>query len=233
MKQYSVAMAGYEEGPYYNRDIKVFQENYGLSTTELADVFCRGGMGASAFKKRISRDDDLLPPSLQILFRMYSRYPELIPFPERIVASEFFENDLGGQPAIATRFHGVLFGVDRNSGYNWARDSYPIAEVTSTMMAARKLKQIKKLNNQELLKELINILNYTTKALSVNPMKTGGWRCKVDSTEILKFEINTVSDNAVQNRGRRVSLAGTVQTKSTTMAQLISMAREQLCEENS
>lgn len=227
MKRNSIALTGYETVPYYNRDIKAFQENHGLSATELADVFCRGGMGASSFKKRISHDDDLLPPSLQILFRMYSRHPELIPLPERIIASEFFENELGGEAAIATRFRGVLFGVNRNSGYNWNRDSSPIAEVKSTMMAASKLKLINNLNNEELLKELISIFNATTKALSVNPMKTGSWGCKVDSTETLEFEINTVSEKAVKNIGRRAN------TTSIKISYLISMAREKLGEANS
>jgi hypothetical protein len=63
-------------------------------------------------------------------------------------------------------------------------------------------------------------------------MKTGSWGCKVDSTETLEFEINTVSEKAVKNRGRRVSLESTVKTNSTTMEYLISVARKKLCGEN-
>lgn len=228
MKQVVNGLSGNEKRAYCKSDMDSFCKGYGFSKVEQAEIFCRGGMSASAFQKTLGNDQDLLSPTLQLQLRLYSLYPQTIPFPKRITTSDFFDNQLGGETTIATRFRGVLFGVDRNSGYNWGNDSTPSAQVMSLMVAATKLKQENTLTQDELLQVLIDIFNATTQSLGVNPMKRGSWGHKDDSEEALKFSLSDVSNKAVKNRGRRVYLTHSQKLKSSNIASLASTVREKL-----
>ena len=95
MKQVNIGLNGFEERAYRNKDIQSFRKNHGLSTAEFAEVFCRGGMSPSAFQAKFRNDEDFLSPSLQILLRLYCRFPEVIPRQEKTTATEFFDTELG------------------------------------------------------------------------------------------------------------------------------------------
>ncbi len=200
----AISLTGFETRPYYGKDIRDFASNNGLSASELGSVFCQGGMSSSALQKQIGNDEKLLSPPLQILLRFYLRNPETIPLPERVVASEFFASELGGDEAIAVRYRGVLFGVDRNSGYNWSRDATPISQVKSTMLAAKRLKKNRGLTQQELLTELIENLNAVTQSLGINPLLEGSWKREKNSDEVIKYTNDSVTSFSVKRKGRRV-----------------------------
>lgn len=218
---------GYEKRPYVNGDIKNFQKNYGLTSNELANAFFFNGMSPSAVQNKIKNSEDLLSPTLQIILRLYSRYPELIPIPERITAIDFFENELGGESSIATRFRGALLGVDRNSGYNWSKDSTPESSVKAAMIAAKKLKKIKNLEQTELLQVLIDVCNTTAATLEVNPMKAGSWRSG-SNEQPLQLSVSNVCEKSVKNRGKRVYLQNVPKMTSTNYKHLTSDVRAKL-----
>lgn len=222
-----IALNGYEKRPYYGKDINNFKKRYGLTTTDLSNLFCRNGMSASAFQKKIKNEEDLLTPTHQILLRLYIRYPEIIQIPERITTADFFENELGGEAAIATRFRGVLFGVDRNSSYNWNKDAVPESSVKAAMIAAKNLKKVNNLEQDELLQILLDICNITAETLDVNPMKVGSWHRGANDVP-LQFSLESVCEKSVKNRGRRVHLAHVPKMTSTNLTNFVFNVRAKL-----
>ena len=224
-------LTGYELHPYCASDLFSFATRQGLSLSDLTGLFCPGFMSTSAFIKNVGSGDDLLSTPLQILFRLYLRYPDTIPMPERVIASQFFDEELGGEDVIATRFRGVLFGVDRNSGYNWNRDAKPIAYVRSSMIAAKKMKQQENLAPEELLERLLDITNDTMASLNVNPMKTGSWSRKdLKKEDPLHLTLDSVRNSAVMQRGRRKS--NVVQHPETDRIDLITKMKSYAENEN-
>jgi hypothetical protein len=227
MKQVSIGLTGNETCPYKGSDLDCFRNTYGFSVNEAATVFGFNGR-ISGLKKIIEKDQEVLPPTLQLLMRLYLRFPETIPFPEKLTTSDFFEECLGGETAIATRFRGILFGVDRNSGYNWGKDATPINSVLAIMHAAKKLKENKHLNHEELLEVLLCNFNSTAASLNVNPLKIGSWGRKNAANEALFLNPKDVSEKAVKNRGRRVTLAKISKLTSGEIQSLSKITRNSL-----
>ena len=206
MKQALIGLTGYETRPYCGDDLDSFKKQYGLTTSELAVIFGQPS-SSSALKRVIECSEEVLSPTIQLLMRLYIRFPDTIPLPERLTVSTFFEDCLGGETFVATRFRGILFGVDRNSGYNWGKDATPMSQVRAIMFAAKKLKENNGLTQEDLLQHLIENFNMTTASLNVNPLKTGSWGRKNTANEALTLSIKDVCEKAVKNRGRRATLS--------------------------
>ena len=195
-------LTGYESRAYCATDLFEFSNSRGLSISDITSVFSPGGMSVSAFAKQIGKGNKVLLPPMQVLMRLYLRHPETIPMPEKISVSEFFD-ELGGEEKIASRFRGVLFGVDRNCGYNWERNSKPISTVQSAMLAVMKLKELNSLTSDETLKELIDIANSSAGSLHVNPMKEGSWGRQPDSFgDAMVLSIDDIGHSKLKKRGR-------------------------------
>ncbi len=225
MNQVSKILTGYEDRLYYPRDINDFGNRYGLSTRQLADIFRFQGKLKTKTLRETEGDQKPLSPTIQMLLRMYLRHPETIPLAKKLSAQEFFDNVLGGQNAVATRFRGVLFGVDRNSAYNWNRDSEPNAQVLALMVAAKRLKEVRNLSNEQLLQTLIDNFNVTTEVLRVNPLKDGSWSRRNSAEKPLTFALSDVSEKAVQLRGRRVKAKSNSGLKLIDKVHLLSVRR--------
>jgi hypothetical protein len=121
----------------------------------------------------------------------------------------------------------VLRGVDRNSGYNWNKDATPESSVKAAMIAAKKLKNNKNLQQSELMQVLIDICNTTAETLEVNPMKAGSWR-KGSNEQPLQFSVSSVREKSVKNRGKRVYLENVQKMTSTYVKNLTSNVRAKL-----
>lgn len=228
----SFGLTGYESRPYCSSDIQAFAKSRGLSSTEVVSIFSKGTMSASAFSKHIGIGSDILSTPLQILFRMYLRYPKTIPMPQRLTVTDFFEEELGGEEKIATRYRGILFGVDKNSGYNWGTNSSPISTVQATMLTAKILRKTRGLTQEELLIILVDIHNATTAALKINPMKTGSWGRKNGGDEALKLSHTKVGNSSVKMRGRRVNKKQAPGSKVANRRSLINLVRNKLSTDN-
>jgi len=224
MRSKETGLTGYENRAYTPQDLEEFGKTQGFTINELVEVFCPGGMGSSAFMKNL-RKSEKLPAYLQMLLRMYLCYPESMPEIERITSSDFFDNELGGEDCIALRFRGYLFGVDRNCGYNWGKDAEPIASIKADMMAAKRLREKRQWTQAELLEVLLDVANTTSAMLTVNPMKTTGWKSKATSGQALQLNSGDVAEKAVKNRGRRVSNAAGPALKDINVARFAKITR--------
>jgi transcriptional regulator with XRE-family HTH domain len=230
MKQSLIGLTGEEARPYCGDDLDIFRKHHGLSMNELAVIYGQTG-SSSALKRVIECGKEVVSPTIQLLMRLYLRFPDTIPLPERLTVSVFFEDCLGGETAIATRFRGILFGVDRNSGYNWGKDAAPMSHVKAIMIAAKKIKQNNGLTQEDLLQLLIENFNMTTASLNVNPLKNGSWGRKNTAGEALSLSVNKVCDKAVKNCGRRAALSKTSKLSYIQIHELSKMVRAKLHKE--
>jgi hypothetical protein len=94
------------------------------------------------------------------------------------------------------------------------------------MHAAKKLKENKHLNHEELLEVLLGNFNSTAASLNVNPLKIGSWGRKNAANEALYLIPNDVSAKAVKNRGRRVTLENMSKLTSDEIRSLSKITRD-------
>lgn len=164
-------LTGYEDRPYTGEDVATFLAIHELSVAQSSLVF---GMVSAGLIGRWIREKTELPVPVQVLLRLYLRYPESIPIEPKVDPIKYYNEELGGEHNLHVRYFAPLFGVDRNSGARWGVHTRPHGLVSATMSATKRIRRNNNLSQIQLLELLVGIQNELMEMLGVNPMVAGG-----------------------------------------------------------